>query len=321
MKLIADSGSTKTAWCIVGNSPHTLHTQGINPFQLSEEDICAILRRELLPQLQPILSQRTGIQGENPSVPHGKAAGEEDLEVFFYGAGCTPEKAPVVASALRQTIGPQAHIDVQSDMLGAARGLCGRQSGIVAILGTGSNACHYDGETLHAGNPALGYILGDEGSGAYIGKRLVGDILKHQLPDDLCQRFFEETHETQASILQKVYREPLPNRFLASLSPFCLKHRQHTAIQSLLIDCFKQFFQRNILTAAWDTDERTVHFVGSIAHHYAEELTTAATQCGCQVGRIMQSPLEGLITYHQAPSPEQALKETYKTMNDRPTRP
>ena len=279
MTLIADSGSTKTAWCVVENSQHIIHTKGINPFQQNEEEIAEVLNGELLPALGP-------------------AAKELD-DIYFYGAGCTPEKAPIVAAALRKTFSATVQVQVESDMLGAARGLCGNESGIVAILGTGSNSCYYDGATLHPGIPALGYILGDEGSGAYIGKRLVSDVLKRQLPADICQQFFDETHETQASIIQKVYRTPLPNRFLASLSPFCKQHLQHPAIHALIDDCFQQFFLRNILQAPWKTDTRTIHFVGSIAYHYRHELQAAAAQYGYQTGRIMQAPMEGLIAFHR----------------------
>ena len=209
-----------------------------------------------------------------------------------------------MAQALRQVVSTTATIHVESDMLGAARGLCGRQPGIVAILGTGSNSCFYDGRNLHPGIPALGYILGDEGSGAYIGKRLVGDILKHQLPDDICQLFFDETHETQANIIQRVYRTSMPNRYLASLSPFCARHREHPAIHDFLLDCFGQFFRRNIIPLTSNHNLiapslSTVHFIGSIAHYYRAELSEAATCCGYSVGTILQSPLEGLIEYHQ----------------------
>lgn len=282
MILIADSGSTKTAWCLVEDPEHIIYTQGINPFQQSEEDICSILQHELLPNLPTTNSQLSTVN--------------------FYGAGCTPEKAPVVACALRQVIGTTATIHVESDILGAARSVCQRQPGIVCILGTGSNSCYYDGHTLHSGNPALGYILGDEGSGAYIGKRLVGDILKKQLPEDVQRLFFEETHETQANIIQRVYRTPLPNRYLASLSPFCARHREHPAIHAFLLDCFGQFFQRNIQSSPWSQEatKLPIHFVGSIAHYYRTELTEAATRFGYTIGNIVQSPLEGLVQYHQA---------------------
>ena len=286
MILIADSGSTKTAWCLVEDPKHVIYTQGINPFQQNEDEICAILQHELSPKL---------------STP-------EQIDVIhFYGAGCTPEKAPIVAYALRQILSTTATIHIESDMLGAARSVCLQQPGIVCILGTGSNSCYYDGHILHPGNPALGYILGDEGSGAYIGKRLVGDILKKQLPEDVQHLFFEETHETQANIIQRVYRTPLPNRYLASLSPFCARHREHPAIHTFLLDCFEQFFRRNIipLTAQLSTLTpppsalSTVNFVGSIAYYYRYELGEVATRCGYTVGTTLQSPLEGLVQYHQ----------------------
>lgn len=285
MILIADSGSTKTAWCFVEDPEHIIYTQGINPFQQSEEEICAILQHELLPNFQLSTLNK----------------GSQLSTLNFYGAGCTPEKAPIVACALRQVIGNTGTIHVESDMLGAARSVCQRQPGIVCILGTGSNSCYYDGRILHAGNPALGYILGDEGSGAYIGKQLVGDILKKQLPEDIQHLFFEETHETQANIIQRVYRTPLPNRYLASLSPFCARHREHPAIHAFLLDCFGQFFKRNIQAAPWSQEAAQVpiHFVGSIAYYYQSELAEAAKLYGYTIGNIVQNPLEGLVQYHQ----------------------
>ena len=302
MFLIADSGSTKTAWCLIEDPEHVIYTQGINPFQQNEEEIRVILQHELLPNL---ISQASSL---TPSLS----------AIHFYGAGCTPEKAPIVAEALRQVFSSATDIHVESDMLGAARGLCGHQAGIVSILGTGSNSCYYDGCSLHPGIPALGYILGDEGSGAYMGKRLVGDVLKRQFPEDVCQLFFQETQETQADIIQRVYRTPLPNRYLASLSPFCARHREHPAIHAFLIDCFTQFFQRNIIPLsrelkkanprlltpdsslpAPDSLLTTVHFVGSVAHYYRTELTEAATSLGYSVGTILQAPLQGLVSYHR----------------------
>lgn len=302
MILIADSGSTKTAWCLLGKDTahrQTIYTQGINPFHQNEEDICAILRHELYPL----------IADQSDHISH----------IHFYGAGCTKEKSPIVADALRNAINSIARISVESDMLGAARGVCGHQKGIVCILGTGSNSCYYDGRNLHQDIPALGYILGDEGSGAYIGRRLVGDILKRQLPEDIQQQFFEETKETQENIIQKVYRAPFPNRYLASLSPFCHRHRTHPSIHTLLLDCFSQFFIRNILptqqqhpilsqtqqlhptispTQPPPPISLPVHFVGSIAYHYQSELTEVAHTYGIQLGTIVQSPLEGLAEYH-----------------------
>lgn len=284
MILIADSGSTKTAWCLTDSAheaPKTIYTQGINPFQQSEGEICEVLENELLPALpRPF-----------PSID----------SIFFYGAGCTPEKSSIVSKALRSVVCRDARISVESDMLGAARGLCGSNEGIVGILGTGSNTCYYDGRDMHTCNPALGYILGDEGGGAYIGKRLVGDILKRQLPKNVQKLFYEETKETQATIIQKVYREPLPNRFLASLSPFCARHKDIPEVSALIKDCFSEFFRRNILVMKSDfnINNSTVNFVGSIAYYYKDELADVAKSFGYEVGSIMQAPLDGLVDYHR----------------------
>lgn len=274
MILIADSGSTKTAWYIKnGDSQKYVNTQGINPFQMTPDQIAGILHSELLCELP-----------EDTKVNN----------IYFYGAGCTPEKCPIVQGAIRSVF-PEAKIFVGSDMLGAAKALCGNEAGIVAILGTGANSCYYDGKDITMNVSPLGFILGDEGSGAYIGKRLVGDCLKGQLTESIKEAFLKETHETPATIIQKVYREPLPNRFLASLSPFCARHREEQCIHDLLIDCFQQFFIRNIYAYSNANPQiKTVHFVGSIAHFYKDELTEAAHSLGYKVGKVVQAPLEEL---------------------------
>lgn len=300
MILIADSGSTKTAWCLCSSegdeggqqlSTHYLYiyTQGINPFQQTEEEICCVLEHELMEQI--------GCRCHD---------GDVISAIYFYGAGCTKAKSPVVASALRRVVAADARISVESDMLGAARGLCGKTPGVVGILGTGSNSCLYDGEEIVANVSPLGYILGDEGSGAYIGKRLVGDVLKKQMAEEVCQMFFDETHETQESIVQKVYREPLPNRFLASLSQFCARHREREEVRDFLSSCFAEFFDRNIRNYRnnqYGIDADTVHLVGSIAYYYKAEIADAAERCGFKIGNVLQNPLEGLVAYHKdAPS-------------------
>ena len=187
MIVIADSGSTKTDWCI-GNSQtdyRIVQTPGINPFYLSTKEISRQITENLFPQLT-----------EKDTV----------TELYFYGAGCTPEKACIVADALTECF-PHAHVAVESDLSGAARALCGHTKGIACILGTGSNSCEYDGEKIVSNVSPLGYILGDEGSGAVLGKRLVGDCLKKQLPPDLCELLLKEYELTPALILDKVYRQ------------------------------------------------------------------------------------------------------------------
>ena len=275
MKLIADSGATKTDWCYGSADQHQIiQTQGINPFHQSAETISLILSEELIPQL----ACRTLI-----------------THIFFYGAGCTPEKAKIVRTAL-QTFFPQATICVESDLLGAARSLCGREQGIACILGTGSNSCEYDGEKITSNISPLGYILGDEGSGAVLGKRLVGDCLKHQLPEHICQAFLKETKFTPAEIIDKVYRQPQANRFLASLTPFLSRHREEPEIHALLVSCFNDFFLRNVML--YNYSYFPVHFTGSIAWYFQEEVKEAAEKLNIRTGKFIKCPIHGLIAYH-----------------------
>lgn len=276
MKIIADSGSTKTDWCL-GDSKadcRMVRTGGINPFHQSPDEIGHVIASTLIPQL-------------------GDTTGFTDI--YFYGAGCIPEKADIVKQALRQSF-PQAEISVESDLTGAARALCGKSPGIACILGTGSNSCAYDGEKITASVPPLGYILGDEGSGAVLGKRLVGDCLKHQLPEEICRQFLKEYNLTPASILDKVYRQPLANRFLASLTPFLSAHRRVPEVHSLLISCFSDFFRRNVMQYPYR--DIPVHFTGSVAYYFHEEVKEAARALEIATGSILKSPMEGLIDYH-----------------------
>ncbi len=276
MIIIADSGSTKTDWCI-GNTKtdcRVVQTSGINPFYQSTGEISQIIAQTLVPQL-----------GDTT----------EFTNIYFYGAGCTPEKASAVKEALLQSF-PQSTALVESDLLGAAHALCGHREGIACILGTGSNSCAYDGVKITSQVSPLGFILGDEGSGAVLGKRLVGDCLKHQLPSALCQEFLKEYGLTPALILDKVYRQPLPNRFLASLTPFLSAHRHVPEIHTLLLSCFTDFFCRNVMH--YDYGQCPVHFTGSIAWYFQKEVKEAAQALGIQTGNILKSPMEGLIDYH-----------------------
>lgn len=277
MILIADSGSTKTDWCAIKQN-HTginISTQGINPFQQDEETIIRILEKELKPLLSDHLIQA----------------------IYFYGAGCTPEKAPMVARILKEFF-TESHVEVNSDLLGAARSLCGNKKGIACILGTGSNSCYYDGKQIQANISPLGYILGDEGSGAVLGKNLIGDLLKGQLSEELKKSFLEEYQLTVADILQQVYREPLPNRFLASFCPFLSANRKNPEIHFFLVKNFRNFFKRNVRT--YHKEQLPVHIIGSIAYFFSKELKEAGEAEGLHIGRIEKSPMKGLVHYHGA---------------------
>jgi len=289
MVLIADSGSTKVHWCLVTASGQCtdVRTDGINPVFQTEEQIRACISNQLLPQIAKVLWAGT--------LTH----------VFFYGAGCTPEKKVIVRQAL-ESVFKKAEVQVESDMLGAARGLLGHQAGVACILGTGSGSCFYNGETIEWSVPSLGFILGDEGSGAVLGKRLVGDLLKNQLSDDLKELFFEEYQTSMADIIDRVYRQPFPNRFLAKLSRFCADHLDNPRIRALVYDHFLQFIRRNLVQYFQITNHKSqitntheVGFVGSIAWYYRPILEEAMLTEGLPVGRILQDPIEGLKEYHK----------------------
>ena len=282
MILIADSGSTKTDWCLCdqGTVILNIQTQGINPYHQSEEAIEAVLREELLPQL----------------IAQKPIAQSSQLTIIYYGSGCANETAcNRIEKALREVLDVE-DITVHSDLLGAARALCGHEEGIACVLGTGSNSCLYDGKEIISNIPPLGYILGDEGSSAVLGRRLVGDCLKNQLPDAIRDEFLTEYQLTQEIILEKVYRQPLANRFLASLTPFLSKHRDVPEVHKLLVESFIDFFVRNV--KQYRRPWLRIHFVGSIANAFSSELKEAAESLGMEIGTIMRSPMEGLVKYH-----------------------
>lgn len=277
MILIADSGSTKTDWCLCNEGTPILavQTQGINPYHQTEEAIEQVLVEELLPQLTLLPSS---------------------LRVIFYGAGCANDTACGRVREAMQRVLAADDITIHSDLLGAARALCGHEEGIACVLGTGSNSCLFDGKDIVANVPPLGYILGDEGSSAVLGRRLVGDCLKNQLPEAVRNEFLAEYNLTQETILEKVYRQPLANRFLASLTPFLSKHREVPEVHTLLVESFVDFFVRNV--KQYRRPWLPIHFVGSIANAFKAELKEAAESLGMELGCILKSPMEGLVKFH-----------------------
>ena len=281
MYLIADAGSTKTHWCLVANNGDSseFFTEGINPFFQSAEDIRANISDGLLPQMAHLL-------WVGPIT-----------EVYFYGAGCTPEKSVIVEQALAACFRKATIISVESDMLGAAHALFGKQSGVACILGTGSNSCQYDGEKFVKNVPALGFILGDEGSGAALGKKLVADLLKNQLGSELKEQFLKHFDTNQAEIIDHVYRKPFPNRYLASLSRFAADNLDNPMIAELVYDHFNQFVIRNLKQYS---GELPVGFVGSIAYYYKDILQQVMSDNQLKVAKILQSPISELKNYHHA---------------------
>ena len=232
MILIADSGSTKTDWvlCDKGEIITRIKTQGINPTIQETGDILAVLENELA----------------------GKIDADTPESIYFYGAGCAYENANKrMLTALEATFKTK-DIHINSDLLAAARALCGHEEGIACILGTGSNSCLFDGEKIIDNTPSLGFILGDEGSGAHLGRQLVSDCIKKQLSSKLREQFFNRYQLDKATILERVYHAPLPNRWLASFTPFLCENRKDPEIHTLLKKCFKQFtLYTNITTFNW----------------------------------------------------------------------
>ncbi len=276
MILIADSGSTKTDWALVDNHKAiaNVQTQGMNPFQVSGQQIAEEISTALLPHL--------------PTT--------EVDEVFFYGAGCTPEKQPIVEEALRATLTIRRGCTVASDMLGAAIAVCGHEPGIACILGTGSNSCAYDGERIVKNVSPLGFILGDEGSGASMGKYLLGNILKRQWPDAIIGRFNEKYGLSAAEIIDRVYRQPRPNTFLASFMPFIEENLAEPVVYEFVKDNFRAFLSRNVKQYdGWDS--LPIGFNGSIAQIYRQPLEEALREEGMHLGRIVKAPMDGLVEW------------------------
>lgn len=291
MILLADSGSSKTHWCLMAANGQVseFFTDGINPFYQTSDAIRNSISNQLLPQMARLLWA-------------GKIT-----NIYFYGAGCTPEKIPFLVHAL-QSVFKDAQVEVYSDMVGAARGLLGHKKGVACIMGTGSNSCLYDGEQIVRNVPALGFILGDEGSGAVLGKRLVADLLKNQMGQDLKEKFLQQYNVTQADIIEHVYRQPFPNRYLAGLSKFCAENIDDKRICALVYDHFNQFVVRN-LRQYYETEDGVeleetknvpVGFIGSIAYYYQDVLRKVLDDQGFTVAQIMVDPMEGLKQYHRS---------------------
>ena len=298
MTITADAGSTKTTWRIDTHtaSPLYLHTQGISPIHQGSDEIRQILASELRPR---VIELTVTLCAEVADVV---------TDIRFYGAGCLPHLCPVVEQALRDTFPEVQHISVDSDLMGAAIALCGHQPGIACILGTGANSGLYDGCRIVRNTPPMGYVLGDEGSGAALGKQFLNLLYKGQLdaqtptaPEASLRSLFEsETGLCYADIIRRVYREPLAARFLASLSPFIRRHTDHAKLREMVIDCFRSFFRLHIAPyrvgsvatiAGVDLASLPVNFVGSIAYHYRDLLAVAAEAEGFTLGRVQAQPL------------------------------
>jgi N-acetylglucosamine kinase-like BadF-type ATPase len=276
IKLIADSGATKAEWCLINKGKtKTVFTEGISPYFLNTEQISDLLARDLKPKLKYI----------------------EVEEIFYYGTGCAnPNNAKLVKKAI-QKVFPGADVNVQHDLMAAARAVCGNEKGIACILGTGSNSCYYDGKKIVKNSPGLGYVLGDEGSGAYLGKRVLQYYLYNTFDEDL-RATFDAAYETNSvEILENVYKKPLPNRYLAGFAKFLADNRGHYMIENIIEDGLNDFFF-NHLCKYRETWTLPVSFVGSIAFGFKDVLKELCGAYEFDLGKVLKNPMSGLVEYH-----------------------
>jgi glucosamine kinase len=278
MILLADSGSTKTHWWLAGNGKFagSLQTPGLNPYFHTREGMGDLLGS----LLGPWISDR------------------EVQAVYFYGSGCsTAVNKQMIIDSLRPLLRGDPSVHVEKDILGAARALFGGDSGIASILGTGSNACIYDGTGITHEPPSLGYIFGDEGSGAHLGKTLINLLLKDRLPAGLRKAFHQEFSLDRAAILERVYRQEHPNRFLASFTVFLHGRMNHPFIQKLVEECMESFFTQ-ILCKLPEYKSLQMGCIGSVGYHFRDVVRRIAEKHGVQCGKFLVSPMEGLLNYH-----------------------
>lgn len=277
--LIADSGATKCEWCLVdGKKKRTVFTQGISPYFLNSVEIESIIRNEMLPGLKkfPLSSIK---------------------EVHYYGTGCiNPNNVKIVKAALLKVFKVKK-TEVTHDLMGIARAACGDSKGIACILGTGSNACYYNGKKIMQISPGLGYALGDEGSGAYLGKKVIQYYLYNTFDEELRYKFDEKYHTSQSEILENVYKKPLPNRYLASFTLFLAENRGHYMIENIIEDGLNDFFFTHLckFRESW---KLPINFVGSVGYAFRDVLKDLCHSYEFELGKVLKNPMDGLVKYH-----------------------
>ena len=274
--LIADSGATKCEWCLLHNGKQKkLVTTGINPYFLSGEQIIFLLQKELLPFLSNLIPE----------------------QIFFYGTGLgNADNAKTVKRVLKQLFSP-AVLSVETDILAAARAACNSKKGMVCILGTGSNCCYYNGKKIVKNIAGIGYVLGDEGSGAYLGKKVVQHYLYNTFDEDLRARFDAAFTTTPKEILENVYSKPLPNRYLASFARFLSENRGHYMIENIVEDGLNDFFFQHLckFTESW---RLPVYFTGGVAFGFQDVLKQLCKAYQFEMGDVISNPMDGLIQFH-----------------------
>ena len=276
IKLIADSGATKCEWCLLENGKKkTILTQGISPYFLNTEQIIALLQKELIPKLK------------NAKVSN----------IYFYGTGLSnPNNSGIIKTAFKKLF-PAAKAEINTDLLAAARALCGNKKGIACILGTGSNSCFYNGKKIVKNSPGLGYILGDEGSGAYLGKKVVQHYLYNTFDADLMSRFDAKFNTNKVEILEYVYKQPLANRYLASFTAFLAENRGHYMVENIIEDGLNDFFFTHLykFRESWIMP---INFIGSVAFGFKDILKELCNTYELELGNVLKKPMDGLVKYH-----------------------
>ncbi len=273
MILIADSGSSKTDWVIVdGKEKHLYKSLGLNPYFLRWNEIHAEIRKVL----------------------DGQFDFSKVNQVYFYGSGCTGEaQIEKVKLALKQCFA-NAELVVDSDIYGAIQATANNRTGIVSILGTGANACYFDGEKIPKRSPSLGYLLGDEGSGTWLGRELIRAFAYQELSEKIHSDFVAEYQITIEQIKREVYQLPKPNTYIASYAPFLKKHLDDPFIYDLVKKSFSFFYEKHLSKLVVDKST-PFHFVGSIAYQFQDVLKEVLVENDCKIGNIVAKPIEGLL--------------------------
>lgn len=275
--LIADSGATKCEWRLIQNGKSkAMHTMGISPYFLSGEQISALVAKEIVPKLKKVTV----------------------TDIHFYGTGLNNAVNVGIVKKVFKSLFPKAKVEVQTDLLGAARALCGHSKGVACILGTGANSCYYDGKKIVKNSPGLGYILGDEGSGAYLGKKVIQYYLYNTFDEELRTRFEKKFNTSYVDILEHVYKQPLANRYLASYAIFLAENRGHYMIENIIEDGLNDFFFTHLYKyrESWTMP---IHFIGSIAFGFRDVLKELCNTYELELGKVIKAPMQGLLAYHK----------------------
>ena len=281
VKLIVDSGSTKCEWCLLANGKKKkIFTTGMSPYFLSAEQMVELLQKELVKKLKDVNIN----------------------EIYYYGTGLgNPANGVLLKKVLKKVFPAAKKIEANIDLLAAARAVCGHEKGIACILGTGSNSCYYNGKKIIKNSPGLGYVLGDEGSGAYLGKKVVQHFLYNTFDEDLMMRFTNAFNVGANEILEHVYKQPQPNRYLASFAIFLAENRGHYMVENIIEDGLNDFFFTHLYKyrESW---LYPISFVGSVAYGFKDVLKNLCDTYELELGKVLKQPMDGLVAYH-APNP------------------